>query len=71
MPSHVLRYLVALMTRTRMSEKAAMVSVCNCVPGEVLDLIFTLANRDNDDDPLVVDARLLVAKIEQVQGLEQ
>ena len=31
---------------------------------DVLDLIFTLANRD-DRDPLVVDARVLVNDIER------
>ena len=34
---------------------------------KLLDLVFCLANRENDD-PLVLDAREIVAAIEQEQG---
>lgn len=37
--------------------------VYGTLPKDVLDLVFTLANRENDD-PLVCDARLIVEKIE-------
>lgn len=38
-------------------------AVYGTLPKDVLDLVFTLANRENDD-PLVCDARFIVEKIE-------
>ena len=49
-----------------MSELTAAQAVFSQRAADLLDLIFCLANRDNDD-PLVLDARALVAAIEAAQ----
>jgi len=51
-----------------MDEQAAAVLIFMRETQAVLDLLFTLANRENDD-PLVLDARSLIDQIEALQGV--